>query len=82
MALRKIPLTEFVAPENILPSFEVVQEEKLDEDSITLLLISIEARPNITLEEMRNKLFERGITVSISTIARYLERCLIIVKKT
>ena len=56
--------------------------KKLDEDSISLLLITIEARPDITLGEMGNKLLlERGITVSISTIARCLEGCLITVKK-
>ena len=55
----------------------------LDGDSISPLLITIEARPDITLGEMRNKLLlERGITVSISTIARCLEGCLITVKKT
>ena len=56
--------------------------KKLDEDSISLLLITIEACPDMTLGEMRNKLLlERGITVSISTIARCLEGCLITVKK-
>ena len=56
--------------------------KKRDEDSLNFLLILIETRPDITLEEMRNKLIlERGVTVSLSTIARQLEGRLITVKK-
>ena len=42
--------------------------KEMHEESLNLLLIMIETRPDITLEEMRKKIIiERGVTVSTST---------------
>jgi transposase len=55
---------------------------KLTELAMDLLLQSIEARPDMTLAEMKDLLQrELGIAVSSSAIARKLEGCLITMKK-
>ena len=46
----------------------------MDEDSLNFLLRLIDTRPDLTLEEMKNKLIlERGVTVSPSTPSLHLQ---------
>ena len=57
--------------------------KKIDGESISLLIRTIEARSDATLNELRDVLInERGLTASISTIARCLEDSLIRIGKS
>ena len=56
--------------------------KKIDEISAKFLVSKVELRPDITLSEVKDVLHEaRGLTVSISTIARCFEGKLISMKK-
>ena len=48
---------------------------------MSLLIVKVESRPDITLNELKEQLSLKGVHISVSTIARCLEGKLITMKK-